>query len=298
MANENIQDSGRPPLSHNTQADIQSIAAGIDFKRYLDGANSDSQRTRTVVFVLVGALLLIFTAYRSTAFPDWTNARLGRLQQAAACLEANLNTGDCEANRKYAQGFLVETSPGNETGTLSDKELELELREQINAFIKQRTDALSLRLPFFGITIDANDLGLICGLLLIAILYVLFASLKSETDDLEIARDKAMTLPDGKRQDSVKLLRMAQVLAPPSQSKINVGQGLYVLYLMAPLLHFFVVKTDIETYGVAEALEGSTWAKIDTGIDAAAFLLVLAFSVACINQQRKLNHSLDDLISE
>lgn len=296
MTDENSQDRARPTLSDKTQEDLQSIAADVDFTRYLDGVNSDSQRTRAVVFVLVAALLLIFTAYRNTAFPDWTNARLARLQQAALCLETNLNSDECEASKQYALGFLG--WPDNEAGNLRGKELDLELREQINAFIRQRTDALSLRLPFFGITIDMNDLGVICGLLLIAILYVLFASLKSETDDLEIARDKAMTLPDGKRQDSEKLLRMAQVLAPPSKSKINVGQGLYVLYFLAPLLHFFVVKTDIETYRIAEALEGSKWSKIDTSIDVVAFLVVLAFSAFCIKQQRQLNHALEDLIPE
>jgi hypothetical protein len=296
MTLENTQDRDQPTSSEKTRETLRSIAADIDFKRFLEGVNGDSQRTRTVVFVLVAALLLIFTAYRNTAFPDWTDARLGRLQQAALCLETNLNSDECYASKQYAEGFL--SLPGNEVGNLGGKELDLELREQINAFIKQRTDALSLRLPFFGITIDSNDLGLISGLLLIAILYVLFASLKSETDDLEIARDKAITLPDKKRQDTEKLLRMAQVLAPPSKSKLNVGQGLYVLYFLAPLLHFFVVKEDIRTYDIAVALEGSKWSNIDTSIDVVALLVVLAFSILCINQQRKLNHSLDDLIPE
>lgn len=293
MTEENTHDKARPTMADKTQENLQSIAADIDFKRYLEGVNSDSQRTRAVVFVLVAALLLIFTAYRNTAFPDWTNARLGRLQHAALCLETKLNSDACEASKQYAQGFLG--SPGNEVGNLRGQELDLELREQINAFIRQRTDALSLRLPFFGITIDMNDLGLISGLLLIAILYVLFASLKSETDDLEIARDKVMTFPDGKRQDSEKLLQMAQVLAPPSKSKMNIGQGLYLLYFLTPLLHGFVVKEDVETYGIAEALEGSKWGKIDTSIDVVAFLVVLTFSVFCIKQQRQLNHALEDL---
>ena len=296
MTDESTPHGAQSSLTSKVNESLQSIAADIDFKRYLEGVNSDSQRTRTVVFVLVAALLLIFTAYRNTAFPDWTDARLGLLQQAAVCLETNLNNDGCKASKQYAQGFLVQDSPGNEASQLSGKELDLELREQINAFIKQRTDALSLRLPFFGITIDMNDLGLICGLLLIAILYVLFASLQSETDDLELARDKARTLPDKKRQDTERLLRMAQVLAPPSKSKINVGQGLYVLYFLAPLLHFFVVKEDVRTLGIAAALEGSKWGKIDTGSEVVAFRVVLAFSVLCINQQRKLNHSLDDLI--
>ena len=246
--------------------------------------------------MLVAALLLIFTAYRNTDFPDWTDSRLGVFQQLAHCVDTKTNGVECDRAKDYVMGFL--TAPGSQKVDLSDSELALELREQINAFIKQRTDALSLRLPFFGITIDMNDLGLVSGLLLIAILFVLYANLKSETDDLIIAWKKTARTGQPKRHENLQLLLMSQVLASPAKSRIGVGQGLYLLFFVTPLLHLAVAKSDWYTYPVAELLEGKLWARIDTGTDFLTFLLVLTCSIYCFLQQRKLNHVLDDMLQD
>jgi hypothetical protein len=80
---------------------------------------------------------------------------------------------------------------------------------------------------------------------------------------------------------------MAQVLASPSESKIGVSKGLYVLYLLVPVLQFFVVKSDVQDYEVAAVLEGRFWAGVDTTIDVTAFLAMVLGAIFCIKPTRK-----------
>lgn len=278
-----------------TQHGIESIASDVDFKPYLDAVNMASQRSRYVVYVLVAAVLLISTAYRNTSFPDWTDSRLTRLQEASTCIEAKLEDDECEKSIGYAKGFLFQGTSSIEA-KISRQELTAELREQINAFIRQRTDELFLHLPFFGITIDMNDLGVAVGLLLASILYVLYASLKSEFDNVETARKKLNKMSKEQRSDNVDLLLMAQVLASPTDSKIGVRKGIYVLFIMAIIPLYFVVKSDIQSLSTAAVLEGIGWAKTEMYIDIIAFLFVIFFVILCILQQRSLNQSLDKLV--
>lgn len=56
-------------------ANVDLIAADIDFKPYLEVANVASQRTRSTIYVLIVALVMIFTAFRNTTYPDWLDAR-------------------------------------------------------------------------------------------------------------------------------------------------------------------------------------------------------------------------------
>jgi hypothetical protein len=170
------------------------------------------------------------------------------------------------------------------------------MKEQINDFIKQRTDALTLHLPFFGLAIDMNDLGMIGGFLLASILYVLYASLSSETENIERAKGKAAKISDKKtREDYLELLLMHQVLASPSKAKIGIGKGLYVLFVLVAALHFWVCYDDRSSFDVAVILEGKTAALIDTILEWTFCALVTFFCVLCFLQQRKLNQSLRSL---
>src|SRR5688572_31083754 len=123
-----------------------------------------------------------------------------------------------------------------------------------------------------------NDLGLVGGLLLTSILYVLYASLKSEIDNIEIAKEKSLSIKNKEQQkDNLELLLMAQVLASRSKGKSQrgVGLGLYLLFLTVPIPHLFVVLRDIKTFPTAVVLQGLQWARIETGFNILAFAVVV-----------------------
>lgn len=286
--------------SSNTErsADVVSeakdlIAADIDFRPYLEAANMASQRTRSTVYVLIVAVVMIFTAYRNTTYPDWLDARLLQFQTASACLkEGSSATPPCEKALAYCRSFLY-TGRGSEL--LYGAEFDDELEQQINAFMRVRTDALSLRLPFFGVVIDMNDLGIIGGVFLASILYILHAGLYREVDNLDRAKRKAKSVtPKRKQQENLELLLMAQVLA----SKKGITFGVFFLLIAVVIMQGFVLFSDFKTYPAAALLQGPGWAKVETGIDVSFFLIVLVLSVRCVFKQRELDRSVDDLINE
>src|SRR5205085_3622914 len=75
----------------------------------------------------------------------------------------------------------------------------------------------------------------------------------------------------------------------------GVRKGIYVLFILAIIPHLFVLKSDYETLNTAAVLEGLGWARFEMVIDFIAFLLIVSFVALCILQQRRLNHSLDNL---
>lgn len=284
MAQENSD-----PLRSVVSEDL--IAADIDFRPYLEAANMASQRTRSTVYVLIVAVVMIFTAYRNTTYPDWLDARLLQFQTASACLKEGLrNTPDCEKSLNYCRSFLY---TARENGLLNGAEFDNELEKQINELIRLRTEALSLRLPFFGVVIDMNDLGIIGGVFLASILYILHAGLYREVDNLGRAKRKATSVAlKRKQEENLELLLMAQVLA----SKKGITFGVIILLMAVVTMQGFVLWSDSTSYSVAALLQGPRWAKFETAIDFLFFGIVLGLSIRCYRRQRDLDHSVDDLI--
>jgi hypothetical protein len=279
---------------------IRAIATDVDFKPYLEAVNSASQRTRSIIYVLIAALLLMFTALRNTVYPDWTDARLSRLQLALGCVRqgGSFDNPECKAAVDYSVQYLFQGTFSNKSILMlaKSKLFEEELAGQIDEFIRQRTDADIVRLPFFGIAIDLNDLGNVGGLLLVSILYVLYASLSREIDNVERAKNKALTLEGKtKKNESLELLLMAQVFASPSKSKLHVSRGIYVLFVLVPMLHLVIVLTDSLSLNTASVLQGAVPALVETILEWVIFSFVASCSYLCCRQQQRLNNNLGSL---
>jgi hypothetical protein len=281
----------------DSQTPAQKIAAEADFRPYLEAVIAASQRTRFTIYVLIAALLIIITTFRNTDYPDWVNSRLMRLQIADACLQDNNQSDDCAKAVDYAKEFMAGDSGAEEMRKLYfDKGLGPGLDLQIEELIKQRTQALTIHLPFFGLAIDINDLGLAGGLFLAPILFVLYASLGSEMDNVKRAERKARKIKDeGMRDDNLELLLMAQLLASPSKGNTGVSKGIYVLLLLVAAFHLYVCFDDLRTLPIAINLEGWGVAIVETVIEWVAFTLVLLLSVLCMRRYRELNKSLREI---
>jgi hypothetical protein len=324
MTKKDGQDPEPKAAPEETRKSIELIATGVDFKPYLDAVGLASQRTRFTVYVLIAALLILLTAYRNTSRPDWLDKRLTKMQTAAACLRHE--SGDLRKARElagcadpldYAQTFMFLSSKQEEKSVYFGGEFQVELDEQIRAVISQRTEALTLHLPFFGLAIDMNDLGMIVGLLIAAVLYVLYASLRSESDNVERARRKAERGTDETaKKDNLELLLMSQVLALPSEAKgsgrrgspawagvrqwikawVGIHQGVYVLFVMAALMHLWVVYDDLhEGFSAAVTLQGRSVARFETGLEVLSLVLVWGLCFLCFQQQWKLNRVLSSM---
>jgi hypothetical protein len=286
-----------PPFS---KAEVQDNP--IDFKLYLDAVNAGSQRTRSTLYVLVAILVIILTAYRNTSSPDFLDARLAHFQMASACIEEMRTiesecpvtkqppNEECKKSIDYSIHFLF---TDQNQPILLKKEFCNELDNQINALIGERTAALSLRLPFFGMVIDSNDLGMINGIFLAFLLYVLYAGLDREIDNLERALREAKK-PSGSRKQKLELLLMTQVLA----SRRGVTIGVHIMLAAIFLIQGYVVLDDLKTVRWATSLQGPTPATLETMADVIFFGIVSFFCIVCWQQQRTLDRKVDNLIRE
>jgi hypothetical protein len=265
----------------------------VDFKLYLDAVNTSTQRTRSTIYALIIAVLLLATAFRNTTTPDWMNSRLAKLQQASACLEDNdRERPECKDSIDYATDFVftgkppVGPHPDNEPFYM--RELRTELKEQINALIKQRTEFLTVHLPFFGVAIDMNDLELVGGWLLVAIVIVLSSGLGRDLDNLERARSRAGQKSTGGNnyKGNLELLLMGR----------GVGQALYWLIGFVLAVQLYSCIDDTGTLPASVVLQGKSRAWVDMIAEWAAFLLCAIFSSLCVYRERRLNQLYNGLI--
>lgn len=295
-----------PLVSHDqsVSASMHGIEEQIDFKPYLDAVNAGSNRTRATVYVLLALAVLVLTGYRYTTSPDWLDQRLAQFQLASACVKdqswgesscvtsSPRQSGKCLEAINYSKKFLYSNKEPDPI--LMKQEFCAELSEQINILIRQRTEALSMRLPFFGVVIDMNDLGLIIGVFMAFVLYVFCIELDREVDNLDRAIDRAMQAQsESKQKENLELLLMTQVLA----SKKGATYGVHILLIGIVSAHLLVLIDDLCTAPTAILLEGPLTGWLETAFDVFVFLIVVGLCSWAWIKQRELDRKVDNLIA-
>lgn len=268
---------------------------GKGFKPYLEAVETASQRTRSILYALMIAMIAIFAAYRNTATPDWIDARLQQLQMAYACLQNGTITSEgCESAREYAGGFMYQSTNGRTVSDsvkeyskadsfLRDRDISAdrseagrELRYQIDMLIKQRTENLSIKIPILGVVMDMNDLGWISGITLLVLLYIFYLGLSREADNLNRACRRAQQPVD---KDHLELLLMVQVFSAPPKAKTGTNKLFYVFFTIPFLLQFCISWTDMMdsvSRQVGKTLLGTGWYWVQMSTEA-LFLIGIGF---------------------
>lgn len=279
MQKNDSPDTNNKNLSTLT-SDIKHLAEDVDFKPYLEAVIAASHRNRSILYILIVALIAIFAAYRNTANPDWLNARLQNFQTAYSCMQGKENTNNsvvkakCNQAIEYTGNFMYQaptgvepsisseqynlnnnsnfltptptpnTSPSTHTAQSSSEKAEelRQLQHQIDMLIRQRTENLSIRFPLLGLAMDMNDLGWISGFTLFVLMYIFLLTLRREVDNLKNAKTKA---EQSKNKDNLELILMAQVFSSPPKSKTGTNRGFYVFFAIPPLLLLLILITDI-----------------------------------------------------
>jgi hypothetical protein len=267
MSKSDIPNATEKNLSTLTTG-TRHITEEVDFKPYLEAAIVASQRVRSIIYILIIALIAIFAAYRNTAQPDWLDSRLQQLQMAYSCMQEKQNTPDCTKAVEYAKGFMYQSLNGSPASSSSAKydiqkiilnnnpsptdlsEEGRELRYQIDMLMKQRTENLSVRFPVLGLVMDMNDLGWVSGITLLVLMYIFLLALAREEDNLIRAKGKA---EQSGNKDNLELLLMAHVFSAPSKAKTGTNKAFYLFFVIPFLLQFLIIYTDIFTAASQEA---------------------------------------------
>lgn len=231
-----------------------------DFKPYLEAVIVASQRARSILYILVIALIAIFAAYRNTAHPAWLDLRLQQFQMAYNCMQNGITTTECINAVNYTKGFMYQSPTDLPVSKSSEKykietdflkgpsylcnqsEERRELLYQIDMLMKQRTENLSISFPILGVVMDMNDLGWISGITLLSLLYILLLALTREEDNLNRAKLRAEQSGD---KGNLELLLMAPIFSAPPKAKTGASKVFYLFFAVPSVLHFLIIYTDI-----------------------------------------------------
>lgn len=169
-------------------------SAGPHLHDFAEAARESSRRTRTLLVVLVVACVLALVGFLNSLETGWMLQRVRAASDPAGSYIEHKLTFPAELNpaaRDALQGAII------------------------RAYID---NAMTVRVPFFGVAFDVNDLGLMGGLGFVTILVLLRFSLRTEIASLRVAFKVAAREAEGdptQLEAFYDLLAMQQVLTMP-----------------------------------------------------------------------------------
>jgi hypothetical protein len=273
---------------------------------YVNAAAAASNRARNVIIVLVVSTVLLAIEIRNSSF-SWLDARTGVRGEALKLLEENhydyLTAAvdpDSETPKNPAKLFLKDHNlrPDDKTG------LDL-LKKENDDYRRSAVEQVSLiHLPFFGVVIDHNDIGMFGGFTFAVVLLWLRYSLASELGNLKLLfdTDKSVFKIDPKR--CYDLLAMQQVLTVPylpcSPNRHRWRWIPKLLYGIPAVVYtgqifFDFARAPRGMWRVGEVLGmGKMWLLVASS--SALFFVVAAFTVSCIKILRDIDKVWDKAV--
>jgi hypothetical protein len=234
---------------------VEGFSAPKKLVPYIDAAEKSSQRARSVVALITITSVLAFASFWNSRDDSWFQQRLNSAEFAlkyfdSSCdLLSDVDRADCQR----AKGFIAERN-------IRVKE---HLEHQVQYMNQADVENVTLiRIPFFGVTFDVNDLGVLSGIAFSILLFWLMYALVSERHDVRFIFRTAAEKPE-LLLVTYRLLAMRQVLSvPPLLVKQSGGQpdedneatnrrwlnGVSkCLFLMPVAVHFTILYNDYHT---------------------------------------------------
>jgi hypothetical protein len=216
----------------------------LDFEDYLKGAADASNRTRVIMLAMVVASVLAFVSFLNTMnleigwirgsnpnanlqLKSWKLARLERIGDPRSdYVHQKLCGQPCAL---YADSARTPAPASQETRSVETRTAPSEFVNSANADLRYRQfyaaaardyvdNAFTVRVPFFGVAFDVNDLGLLVGIGFVTILLLLRFSIRSEIISLRISFKSVRAMSKEPREMLERfydLLAMRQVFTLP-----------------------------------------------------------------------------------
>jgi hypothetical protein len=183
--------------------------------QYVHAATTASKRSRLILLVLVVASVIAFFASWNIRPGGWIRSRL-RVQEDVLRWWPDVKTGnqpalitdDLRSRFDQARQFYLTQTTTGDSIDLSRLSYEVQALREIRV-----KDLHMIRMPFFGVVFDLNDLTLIAGLAFSIILMWLSFALSSELRDMRTTFRKAQEA--GSLGLAYDLLLVQQVLIVP-----------------------------------------------------------------------------------
>ena len=188
----------------------------LDIDSYINASASSSKRGRNVLFVIVTASILVFTAYWNSRQQSWINSRVRVARYTVTwfpfsdAVKSTIQSHDDSLKFDRAKAFAQ--LRGFNTIEEARRTLE-ELRRLQLEYVP------FLKIPFFGVIVDVNDIGVLGGFTFAVLLMLFRFSLARELENLTLLFKEAEKR--GKLINTYKLLSMMQVLSVPKGGRLH-----------------------------------------------------------------------------
>ena len=229
----------------------------LAMKDYLDATGESAKRSRTVAILMVVTCVLVFTGLLNEQRSNWL---LTRLSGSRSPDESPKSDGAPNPDGLYIGEKIGPPPAGWETADPNSSKMryyDYRYKEFVGAMTHAYVDsAMLLRVPFFGIVVDVNDLGALGGITFIILLVWYRFALSREEDNLRLS------FAEAQRYDNLRefynLLAMRQVFTVPVTEGGRKRPFLRLVWnlicWLPVLLHSAVMVYDLQKPGVAKAL--------------------------------------------
>ncbi|HVR40592.1 MAG TPA: hypothetical protein VMU84_15965 [Thermoanaerobaculia bacterium] len=255
---------------------------------YIHAFTQSSDRVRQIIFVITTFCILIFVANWNTNPASWARSRM---------------------RKAVEQELLRRTTPMPSQRLPTDRQQALQAiyNEQVLRYYPQKyvEDVLLIEIPAVGISTDVNELGILGGVSLWLMMFILLRALKRQHENLYLSIFKIRRLfeRDGQNADGESRanylyhsLAMSQVLStPPTLARWEIQRGqqhvrflLKLTFVVPAALQVWVASSNYLTANVPRFYFGRmpTW---KLGSQFALALLLFLFGFACFLYSRAID---------
>ncbi|HEX8557243.1 MAG TPA: hypothetical protein VF668_04025 [Pyrinomonadaceae bacterium] len=273
----------------NEKTDVTKTVDAVVLE-YLKATTSSSDRSRAVLVAMITASVLVFTVIWNTggwgkSGGGWLDARIRLREGALDFFDPRFDPKSpalAAADREFygrVEEFLG--LAGFDRRNADDKGIIL---KEIEDLKKIRTEQIRMiRVPFFGVIFDMNDLGLFAGITFTVVLLWLTFSLARERRNLKLTFKEAAER--GQTRVCYDLLMMHQVLTVPPMRGQPFGRVWNavpkLLYLIPAAIYFLQFKTDMDSRPIGNILSPTNTSLL-TNAGITLLGLILMFTALCV----------------
>jgi len=309
----NTIQSPKKKILHADWSKTKPLKSSLNVRDYLKTAEDAAKRSRTILIVLLVASVLTFMGFLNSMKANWMLHRIWALNDAGTFTEDSLNQStlsQAEKDRilkgiKYRDariGYPPNPICGKEEFNKKEDEVQNEkalyqkkfdhfYTSLMNSYIE---NSYTIRVPFFGVTFDINDLGVLGGAGLLIILFWYLIALMREIDNLrwsfKMAIARLGNCGEG-IQNFYHLLAMGQVLTVPrmhGSKRLVVSHTPKVFVILPVAVHWMVTKYDCSSLEIGFQID-LAHTLLNVKIEVALLLAILLLTIVCLIKGREIN---------
>ncbi|MCP4569316.1 MAG: hypothetical protein GY841_17215 [FCB group bacterium] len=252
-----------------------------------DAVVDSAGNSRLIIIVIVFASILTFISFWNSRDDGWMEHRLEIARQACLIAESKIQPDSLSgiARKSYyqARSFYIKKGFDHDRLVAYITNLEALRTERV----------LHISIPFVGIIIDVNDLGLFSGVTFAVILIWFSFHSRKELNNLNFAFEAL-----GSNKDQMKkyycYIGMRQVFTTPPMPKKpeDVLPWRWVMYVMAVLpliVHAIIVLHDIGT--LSSIFTNPPHAQLSTILGAITLVFVAILTFLCLYLSYKIDQA-------